>query len=97
VDGYAALMKGRERTFGTFTFPSLAICSHALQPETAIAAESNRRLFNDTNYKTQSVTKITIRMYSSPNIVWVIKSRRIRWPGHIASVGKGGVFWGEKT
>jgi hypothetical protein len=26
-------------------------------------------------------------LYSSPNIVWVIKSRRIRWAGHIARVG----------
>ena len=22
-------------------------------------------------------------LYSSPNIVWVIKSRRMRWPGHV--------------
>jgi len=23
-------------------------------------------------------------LYSSPNIVWVIKSRRLRWAGHVA-------------
>ena len=23
-------------------------------------------------------------VYSSPNIVWVIKSRRMRWDGHVA-------------
>ena len=23
-------------------------------------------------------------LYSSPNIVWVIKSRRMRWEGHVA-------------
>ena len=23
-------------------------------------------------------------LYSSPNIVWVIKSRRMRWTGHVA-------------
>jgi hypothetical protein len=28
-------------------------------------------------------------LYSSPNIVRVIKSRRIRWAGHVASMGKG--------
>jgi hypothetical protein len=28
-------------------------------------------------------------LYSSPNIVWVIKSRRMRWAGHEASVGEG--------
>jgi hypothetical protein len=23
-------------------------------------------------------------LYSSPNIIWVIKSRRMRWAGHVA-------------
>ena len=27
-------------------------------------------------------------LYSSPNIVRVIKSRRMRWAGHVASMGK---------
>ena len=27
-------------------------------------------------------------LYSSPNIVWVIKSRRLRWPGHVARMGE---------
>jgi hypothetical protein len=27
-------------------------------------------------------------LYSSPNIVWVIKSRRIRWAGHVAHMGE---------
>jgi len=27
-------------------------------------------------------------LYSSPNIVWVIKSRRMRWAGHVARVGE---------
>jgi len=32
-------------------------------------------------------------LYSSPNIVWVIKSRRIRWAGHVAHMGEGrGVY-----
>jgi hypothetical protein len=32
-------------------------------------------------------------LYSSPNIVWVIKSRRTRWAGHVAQVGEGkGVY-----
>jgi hypothetical protein len=26
-------------------------------------------------------------LYSSPNIIWVIKSRRIRWAGHVARMG----------
>jgi hypothetical protein len=31
------------------------------------------------------------RLYFSLNIVWVIKSRRIRWAGHVACMGKGRV------
>jgi len=27
-------------------------------------------------------------LYSSPNIVWVIKSRRMKWVGHVASMGE---------
>jgi hypothetical protein len=41
-------------------------------------------------------------LYSSPNIVRVIKSRRMRWAGHVARMGRGEVltgFWlgGPKT
>jgi hypothetical protein len=35
-------------------------------------------------------------LYSSPNIVQVIKSRRMRWAGHVARMGRGEaciVFW----
>jgi len=32
-------------------------------------------------------------LHSSPNIVWVIKSRRMRWVGHVVSMGEGrGVY-----
>ena len=27
-------------------------------------------------------------LYSSPNTVWVIKSRRVRWAGHVACMGE---------
>jgi hypothetical protein len=27
-------------------------------------------------------------LYSSPNIVWVIKSRRMRWAGHVVGIGE---------
>jgi hypothetical protein len=33
-------------------------------------------------------------LYSSPNIVRVIKSRRMRWAGHVASMGRGEVLTG---
>jgi len=39
-------------------------------------------------------------LYSSPNIVWVIKLRRMRWAGHVARMGeeKGciGSWWGNR-
>ena len=39
-------------------------------------------------------------LYSSPNIVRVIKSRRVRWAGHVARMGKGeeytGCWWGNQ-
>jgi hypothetical protein len=37
-------------------------------------------------------------LYSSPTIVWVIKSRRMRWAGHVACMGEGSVQgYGGKT
>jgi hypothetical protein len=37
--------------------------------------------------------------YSSPNILWVIKSRRMRWAEHVARIEKGeactGFWWGN--
>ena len=38
-------------------------------------------------------------MYSSPNIVRVINSRRMRWAGHVARMGEGRgiyrIWWGN--
>ena len=30
-------------------------------------------------------------LYPTPNIVWVIKLRRMRWVGHVAHMGRGEV------
>jgi len=39
-------------------------------------------------------------VYYSPNIVRVIKSRRMRWAGHVARMGRGeaytGFWWGDR-
>jgi len=39
-------------------------------------------------------------LYSSPNIVWVITSRRMRWAGHVARMGEErgcvGSWWGNR-
>jgi hypothetical protein len=44
---------------------------------------SRRKLYNDELHS----------LYSSPNIVRVIKSRRLRWAGHVAHMGEGrGVY-----
>ena len=35
-------------------------------------------------------------LYCSPNVVWVVKWRRMRWVGHVACMGRGAVhteFW----
>jgi hypothetical protein len=34
-------------------------------------------------------------LYSSPNIVWEVKSRRLRWVGHVAHMGECRVFVGK--
>jgi hypothetical protein len=34
------------------------------------------------------------KWYYSPNTVRVIKSRRMRWAGHVACMGEGEVFTG---
>jgi len=42
-------------------------------------------------------------LYSSPNVDWVIKLRRMRWVGHVAHMGErciqgfGGETWGKET
>jgi len=39
-------------------------------------------------------------LYSSPNIVWVIKSIRMKWAGHVARMGEErgciGSWWGNR-
>jgi len=36
-------------------------------------------------------------MYSLPNIIWVVTSRRMRWVGHVSRMGRGlyRVLWGK--
>jgi len=37
-------------------------------------------------------------LYCSPNIIWVIKTRRMRWVGHVACMGREaytGFWWGN--
>jgi hypothetical protein len=34
-------------------------------------------------------------LYYSPNIIRMIKSRRMRWAGHVARMGRRGMHWWE--
>jgi hypothetical protein len=42
---------------------------------------------------------LTYELYFSPNIVRVMKSRRMRWAGYVVSIGEGeactGFWWGN--
>jgi hypothetical protein len=56
-----------------------------------------RRIFGHTREEDRSWRKLrnyeVHDLYSSPNIVRVIKSRRMRWAGHVASMAEGkGVY-----
>jgi hypothetical protein len=43
-------------------------------------------------------TKVPYALYSSPDIIRVIKSRRLRWAGHVARVGERCIqFFGGET
>jgi hypothetical protein len=48
-----------------------------------------RRIFEPKREEDGSWRKLHSILYSSPNIVRVIKSRRIRWVGHVARMGEG--------
>jgi hypothetical protein len=57
-----------------------------------------RRIFGPKRYKvTGDWRKLhnekVNNLYSSPNIVRVIKSRRIRWAGHVVHMGEGRVVY----
>jgi len=47
-------------------------------PRADEVTEEWRRLYNE----------VLDDLYSSPNIVWLIKSRRMRWAGHVARMGE---------
>jgi len=54
------------------------MCSYHQVLRTLITVSALRRLINEELND----------LYSSPNIVWVIKSRRMRWAGHVARMGE---------
>jgi len=74
-----------------------ATCSLTPREEHRLRAFENRvlrRMFGPTR---DEVTREWRKLYNeelsdqytSPNIVWMIKSRRMRWVGHVACMGEG--------
>jgi hypothetical protein len=47
-----------------------------------------RRIFRPKRDEVKEEWRKLCNLYSSPNIVWVIKSRRIRWVGHVVCMGE---------
>jgi hypothetical protein len=53
-----------------------------------------RRIFGPKRYEVTGECRILHNeevndLYSSPTIIWVIKSRKMRWAGHVARMGEG--------
>jgi hypothetical protein len=71
--------------------------SHALREEHRLRVFENRELRRICGPKRDEVTEDWRRLhneklndlYLSPNIIRVIKSRRMRWAGHVARIGEG--------
>jgi hypothetical protein len=47
-----------------------------------------RRIFGPKRDEVTGEWKRSFMLYYSPDIIWVIKLRRLRWTGHVASMGK---------
>jgi hypothetical protein len=92
------------KTYKTVTFPIVLYgCetwSLTLREEHRLRVFENRvlRIFGPKREEDVSWRKLhndeLHSLYSQPNIVRVIKSRRMRWAGHVARMGRGEVFTG---
>jgi hypothetical protein len=57
-----------------------------------------RRIFGPTGEQRKLHDEEFCNLYSSPSIIRIIKSRRIRWAGHVARMGRRGTridYWWE--
>jgi hypothetical protein len=64
--------------------------SLTLREEHRLRVFENRMLRRIFGPKRDEVTRVWLGsdLYPSPNIVWVIKSRRMRWAGYVAHMGE---------
>jgi hypothetical protein len=73
-----------------------------LREECRLRVFENRELKKISEPKRDEITgewrrlhkKELYALYSSPNIIRVMKSRRLRWTGHVARMGRGEVHTG---
>jgi hypothetical protein len=47
-----------------------------------------RKIFGSQRQKVTEVWRKFHDLYSSPNVIWVIKSRRMRWVGYVSFGGE---------
>ena len=86
-----------------YSFHALAQVWLTLREESGLRVFENRMLRRILGPKRDEVTGEWIKLhndelndlYCSPNIVRVIKSRRMRWVGHVVHMGQRRGFWWE--
>jgi len=90
-----------------FVLYGCEIWSLTLRKECRLRVFENRALRRIYGPKGDKVTgewrklhnELLNELYFPPNIIWVIKSRIMRWAGHVACVGEGevckGFWWGN--
>jgi hypothetical protein len=80
--------------YNSAVYECCVICS--LRDEFRLRVFKNRVLRRFCGPKRDEITgewrrlhnKELYALYSSPDIIWVIKSRRLRWAGHVACMGE---------